>query len=38
VEYVDNVQQYYELLMWMDSRETLTSREITIPANAPPKG
>src|SRR5690606_27155282 len=33
VTYVDNVQQYYELLMWMGSREAVTTSEITIPAS-----
>ena len=27
VGYVDNVRRYYEILMWMDSRETLTSQQ-----------
>jgi membrane-bound lytic murein transglycosylase F len=27
VAYVDNVRRYYEILMWLDSRETLTSQE-----------
>ena len=26
VAYVDNVRRYYEILMWLDSRETLTSQ------------
>src|SRR5690606_8633141 len=33
VAYVDNVQQYYELLMWMDSRDGFITGEITIPAS-----
>lgn len=28
VQYVDNVRRYYEILMWMDSRETVTSESI----------
>jgi membrane-bound lytic murein transglycosylase F len=36
VTYVDNVRRYYEILMWMDSRETLTSQQpVTIPVSAP---
>lgn len=27
VVYVDNVRRYYEILMWLDSHETLTSQE-----------
>jgi membrane-bound lytic murein transglycosylase F len=27
VTYVDNVRRYYEILMWLDSHETLTSQE-----------
>jgi peptidoglycan lytic transglycosylase F len=27
VTYVDNVRRYYEILMWMDSRETFTSEQ-----------
>ena len=27
VSYVDNVRRYYEILMWLDSRETLTTQE-----------
>jgi len=38
VTYVDNVQQYYELLMWMGSREAVTTSEITIPASTASKG
>ncbi|HVY66370.1 MAG TPA: membrane-bound lytic murein transglycosylase MltF [Gammaproteobacteria bacterium] len=26
VAYVDNIRRYYEILMWLDSRETLTSQ------------
>jgi membrane-bound lytic murein transglycosylase F len=32
VAYVDNVRRYYEILMWLDSHETLTSQTF-----APPK-
>ena len=31
VTYVDNVRRYYEILMWLDSHETLTSQEFTPP-------
>jgi membrane-bound lytic murein transglycosylase F len=31
VTYVDNVRRYYEILMWLDSHETLTSREFAPP-------
>ncbi len=27
VSYVDNVRRYYEILMWMDTRETFTSQQ-----------
>jgi membrane-bound lytic murein transglycosylase F len=32
VAYVDNVRRYYEILMWLDSHETLTSQEYAPPA------
>jgi membrane-bound lytic murein transglycosylase F len=35
VTYVDNVRRYYEILMWLDSQETLTSREFSPPAGEP---
>jgi membrane-bound lytic murein transglycosylase F len=38
VTYVDNVRRYYEILMWLDSRETLTSQEYTAPRPAEPIG
>ncbi|HUQ51727.1 MAG TPA: membrane-bound lytic murein transglycosylase MltF [Gammaproteobacteria bacterium] len=31
VAYVDNVRRYYEILMWLDSHETLTSQDYTPP-------
>jgi membrane-bound lytic murein transglycosylase F len=31
VVYVDNVRRYYEILMWLDSHETLTSQEYVPP-------
>jgi len=31
VTYVDNVRRYYEILMWLDSHETLTSQEFSPP-------
>jgi membrane-bound lytic murein transglycosylase F len=31
VTYVDNVRRYYEILMWLDSHETLTSQEFAPP-------
>jgi membrane-bound lytic murein transglycosylase F len=31
VVYVDNVRRYYEILMWVDSHETLTSQEYVPP-------
>lgn len=31
VNYVDNVRRYYEMLMWLDSHETLTSQEFAPP-------
>jgi membrane-bound lytic murein transglycosylase F len=36
VSYVDNVRRYYEILMWLDSRETLTTQEF--PPAPPPTG
>jgi membrane-bound lytic murein transglycosylase F len=38
VAYVDNVRRYYEILMWLDSHETLTSQEFTAPRAAQPSG
>jgi len=35
VGYVDNVRRYYEILMWLDSRETLTSQESAPPLPTP---
>ena len=35
VAYVDNVRRYYEILMWLDSRETLTSQESLPPLPTP---
>jgi membrane-bound lytic murein transglycosylase F len=36
VTYVDNVRHYYEILMWLDTRDTFTSQqEIPLPADAP---
>jgi membrane-bound lytic murein transglycosylase F len=35
VTYVDNVRRYYEILMWLDSHETLTSRDFTPPGIEP---
>jgi membrane-bound lytic murein transglycosylase F len=32
VRYVDNVRRYYEILMWLDSHETLTSQEYVPPS------
>ncbi len=32
VTYVDNVRRYYEILMWLDSHETLTSQELPAPS------
>lgn len=31
VKYVDNVRRYYEILMWLDSHETLTTLEFAPP-------
>ncbi len=38
VTYVDNVRRYYEILMWLDSHETLTSQEFAPPGKAEPAG
>jgi membrane-bound lytic murein transglycosylase F len=38
VKYVDNVRRYYEILMWLDSRETLTSQEFLPPQSPAPNG
>jgi membrane-bound lytic murein transglycosylase F len=38
VTYVDNVRRYYEILMWLDSRETLTSQQVFPPPPALPIG
>jgi membrane-bound lytic murein transglycosylase F len=38
VTYVDNVRRYYEILMWLDSHETLTSQEFTAPSPLEPIG
>jgi membrane-bound lytic murein transglycosylase F len=38
VTYVDNVRRYYEILMWMDSREVLTSEQTASPALNVPIG
>ena len=38
VSYVDNVRRYYELLMWMESRETFTSERPVPSPFAPPGG
>jgi membrane-bound lytic murein transglycosylase F len=35
VVYVDNVRRYYEILMWLDSHETLTSQEALRPPPRP---
>jgi membrane-bound lytic murein transglycosylase F len=35
VAYVDSVRRYYEILMWLDSRETLTSQESLPPLPTP---
>jgi hypothetical protein len=32
------VRRYYEILMWLDSHETLTSREFAPPDNLDPAG
>jgi membrane-bound lytic murein transglycosylase F len=32
VAYVDNVRRYYEILMWLDSHQTLTSQDYTPPS------
>jgi membrane-bound lytic murein transglycosylase F len=33
VAYVDNVRRYYEILMWLDSHETLTSQQPAPPSS-----
>jgi membrane-bound lytic murein transglycosylase F len=38
VDYVDSVRRYYEILMWLDSRETLTSQEFLPQPAEPPTG
>jgi membrane-bound lytic murein transglycosylase F len=38
VVYVDNVRRYYEILMWLDSHETLTSQELLPPQLFEPNG
>jgi membrane-bound lytic murein transglycosylase F len=38
VRYVDNVQRYYEILMWMDSRETLTREQVAPATLTQPSG
>ena len=38
VTYVENVRRYYEILMWLDSHETLTSREFGPPSGLDPAG
>jgi membrane-bound lytic murein transglycosylase F len=38
VAYVDNVRRYYEILMWLDSHETLTSQELVPPSAGEPAG
>lgn len=35
VGYVDNVRRYYEILMWMDSREALTSQQAGLQLSPP---
>jgi membrane-bound lytic murein transglycosylase F len=35
VAYVDNVRRYYEILMWLDSHEASTSRELSARAEPP---
>jgi membrane-bound lytic murein transglycosylase F len=32
VAYVDNVRRYYEILMWLDSHQTLTSQQLDRPS------
>jgi peptidoglycan lytic transglycosylase F len=36
VTYVDNVRRYYEILMWMDSRETFTTQQAAATFPTPP--
>jgi membrane-bound lytic murein transglycosylase F len=38
VTYVDNVRRYYEILMWMDGRETLTTDHIHVLPTSMPIG
>jgi membrane-bound lytic murein transglycosylase F len=38
VNYVDNVRRYYEILMWMDSRETFTNQQGPPLDDPPPAG
>jgi membrane-bound lytic murein transglycosylase F len=38
VAYVDNVRRYYEILMWLDSHETLTSQDVVPPSAGEPAG
>ena len=38
VAYVDNVRRYYEILMWLDSHETLTSQQLPPPQPSGPNG
>jgi membrane-bound lytic murein transglycosylase F len=38
VVYVDNVRRYYEILMWLDSHETLTSQQLAPPYSLEPTG
>jgi len=35
VTYVDNVRRYYEILMWLDSRDTLLTTQESLPADSP---
>lgn len=38
VAYVDNVRRYYEILMWLDSHETLTSQQLPLTRGVEPAG
>jgi peptidoglycan lytic transglycosylase F len=38
VTYVNNVRRYYEILMWLDSRDTLTTQEFLPPQTPLPAG
>jgi membrane-bound lytic murein transglycosylase F len=38
VTYVDNVRRYYEILMWLDSRDTLTTQQGAPPPLGTPSG